>query len=255
MRLAGVPVIDDILAGTDNIMLDSMVIGLAIGQATSTRPVHGPTPRRWPPWSCSLSRRSCSSAATRHLLSRKSCNIATSAPPWTMSANLTAATNGGTVQKCWAVAMARRRIRSFTLEETAAYICRRAHVHWRREYAESDRQQRRTEVPTLYGLTARDQNYTVRLETMERRRLPSGSPARLEIRPAKRAPRTALPNRRGQERRRGQHHHAQFAAARPSQRDEPHACHWRRRSATAVAGAPECRSPCSRWNAWLRWRD
>ncbi len=163
MRLAGVPVIDDILKGTDSIMLDSMVIGLAIGQ----------------PIALTGTRSDAKAVAAMELLTiskiehiggyttltfKETLQYSYQRSTMTMSANLTAATNGGTVQEVLGSGDGAQANQSFTLKKPPlTFVAAPTSTGVASTLKVTVNNVAWTEVPTLYGLTARDQNYTVRL--------------------------------------------------------------------------------------------
>ncbi|SPE40630.1 hypothetical protein SBA3_3800022 [Candidatus Sulfopaludibacter sp. SbA3] len=163
LQLAGVPVIGDIPAGEVSIMLNTMVLGLEPGQPVALSGMRADAP------SVSANeiqfiRQIDHSGGFTTLTFQQALQYSYQRATLTMSANVTAATNGATVQEVLGNGDGSKPNQSFTLKKppltfvaasTPSGVASTLQVTvnnlaWR-------------EAPTLYGLSSSDQDYVVRL--------------------------------------------------------------------------------------------
>ena len=163
LPLAGVPVIDDIPKGSQSIMLNNMVLGLEIGQ----------------PVVLTGTRSDASAVAATELLHLEKIEhiggftnltfaerlqFSYQRSTVAINANVTAATNGATVQEVLGNGDGSKAHQSFTLKKTPlTYVAAPTPTGVASTLKVSVNNVTWSEAPTLYGLTSSDQDYTVRL--------------------------------------------------------------------------------------------
>jgi uncharacterized phage protein gp47/JayE len=177
LQFAGVPVIENIAKGSNNIMLDGMVLGLEKGQPIALNGSRSNAPGVSATEVQFIQKVEHTGGFTT-LHFQDNLQYGYERATLSMSANLTAATNGGTVQEVLGSGDGSKAHQSFTLKKppltfvaapTATGIASTLHVSvnnvaWQ-------------EVDTLYGLNSRDQNYTVRLDDDGTPTISFGEPA------------------------------------------------------------------------------
>jgi hypothetical protein len=175
--LARLPVVDDIRAGTTELMLGSMVLGLTPGQPVAlsgTRSdASGVTASE-----IALLQNIIHKGGFTSLELTQGLQYSYKRSSMTLSANVTLATHGATVQEVLGGGDASKPIQSFPLSRPPlTYVPvptasgRESTLHVRVNGLEW------AEVPALYGLTARDQDYIIRIADDAKPTVTFGDPA------------------------------------------------------------------------------
>jgi hypothetical protein len=177
LQLAGIPVIDDIPKGSNSLMLNSMVIGLEVGQ----------------PVSLTGNRTDATSVAATEMLTiqkvdhtggyttltfKEKLQYGYQRTTVSISANVAAATNGGTVQEVLGSGDASQPAQSFTLKKSPlTFVAATTATSVASTLQVSVNNVQWSEVPSFYGLNPSDRDYTVRLDDTGTATIAFGDPA------------------------------------------------------------------------------
>jgi hypothetical protein len=175
--LAELPVVDDILAGTTELMLDNIVLGLTLGQPVAISGMRSDAPGVTAS-EVALLQNIIHNGGFTTLELTQGLQYSYKRASMTISANVTLATHGATVQEVLGNGDASKSIQNFTLSRPPlTYVSaptasgRESTLHVRVNDLEWE------ESPTLYGLTVRDQDYIVRIADDRTPTVTFGDPA------------------------------------------------------------------------------
>ena len=163
LQLAGMPVIDDIPAGTQSIMLDSMVLGLVAGQPVALSGMRSNAPAVAANEMQTIQAVAHAGGYTTITFQNK-LQYGYQRATLTISANVATATNGATTQETLGSGDASQTNQSFTLKKsplTFGPAATSTGVASTLEVSVSGVQWQ--EAPSFYGLGSNDRDYVVRL--------------------------------------------------------------------------------------------